>query len=181
MNFKELQSKLQNSTKSKISLTEIGNALGIKLSTVSIRAKNDSELKYSEIKKIENYFGVNLLNNTELSVPAFKNEKIQYMIKNSGLGIAAYGIYCAIIEMMSEKEIIKGSEKLIADELLVNEKAILSVLNDFNLFDIKNNIYYSLYITPNKNQNVIYSKIFDELKKEIYFDVISMLQNNHII
>ena len=50
MQFKEIQGTLQKLTRSKVSLTEIGKALGIKLSTVSTRNKNGSEVKYSESK-----------------------------------------------------------------------------------------------------------------------------------
>lgn len=65
----EVQDDLQNLTnRSKISYTEIAKALGTGRSNISLRAKNKSELTITEIKRIENYFNVSLLNklnNTE--------------------------------------------------------------------------------------------------------------------
>mgnify|MGYP002627419607 CR=1 FL=1 len=109
MNFKELQYRLQNATNTKVSLTEIGNALGIKLSTVSTRAKNNSELKYSEIKTIENYFNIQLLNEpkeiNEKTI-SYKHEHVQSMIKKLGIGMESYGLYHALMDMLAEKEIL---------------------------------------------------------------------------
>lgn len=60
MEFKHIQDLLQNLTNAKISQDEIGKALGIGRSTVSLRVSRNSKLKLTEIKKLEEYFGVNL-------------------------------------------------------------------------------------------------------------------------
>ena len=184
MNFKELQTALENVTKTKVSLTEIGNALGIKLSTVSTRAKNNSELKYNEIKKIENYFSIELIaekNGNGQTYITYKNEKIQNMINELGIGMTSYGIYRALLEIISEKGIVMGSEKSIAKDLAVDEALIKSILNNFNLFYSRNNMYYSIFPEHNIANNFLYSKIIDNIKNEIYTDVINMLKNKNII
>ena len=180
MNFKELQSDIEKMTKTKVSLTEIGNALGIKLSTVSTRSKNNSELKYNEIKKIEKYFGISLNkeNKSEKEFLTFRHEKIQQMISNLGIGITAYGIYRAITEMISEQKIPIGSEVKIANELSVKEELVKAVLNDFNLFYIRNNFYYSIFPEHNMCDKILYSKIFEGLKTEIYTDLVNIIQKN---
>ena len=53
MDFKELQSKLIGLTNRNISQTEIGNALGIRRSTTSTRFKTKSQLKMSELEKVQ--------------------------------------------------------------------------------------------------------------------------------
>lgn len=59
----EVQDDLQNLTnKSKISYTEIAKALGTGRANISLRAKNKSELTLTELKRIGNYFNVDLLN-----------------------------------------------------------------------------------------------------------------------
>ncbi len=58
MNFSDIQNTLQNIMGRKVTQEEIGNALGIKKSAVNIRIKNGSVLKPHEIRKIEEYFGI---------------------------------------------------------------------------------------------------------------------------
>ena len=58
MKFEELQATLQNLTNSKITYQEIADALGRKLSTISTRKGDGSELRLNELKKIESYFDV---------------------------------------------------------------------------------------------------------------------------
>ena len=66
MYFKDLQTTLQNLTDKRITLEKIANALGITKGAVSIRIKNaNSMLRLDEIKKLENYFMVNLQNSDE--------------------------------------------------------------------------------------------------------------------
>lgn len=58
----ELQETLQNLTgQKKISFTDIGNALGTGRSNISLRAKNKSLLNDKELKRIEQYFNVDIL------------------------------------------------------------------------------------------------------------------------
>ena len=179
MKFKELQANLQNLTKTKISLTEIGNALGIKLSTVSTRAKNDSELKYNEIKKIERHFGVKLIKEKNFiqSSLTHKDKNIQEMIKNSGIGIASYGLYWSIVEIISEKGIDVGSESLIAKDLGVEEKYIKTILNDYELFYVKNNHYYSVFPEHHIDDEHFYTKQFEDVKADILKEVKELLKS----
>lgn len=66
MYFKDLQITLQNLTDKRITLEKIANALGITKGAVSIRMKNpNSMLRLDELKKLENYFMVNLQNTDE--------------------------------------------------------------------------------------------------------------------
>ena len=58
MNIKELQDTLQKLTNTKISQTEIAKILGKDRSNINAKAKRGTELKFSEIKKIEQYFNI---------------------------------------------------------------------------------------------------------------------------
>lgn len=62
MNIQEVLHTLQNLTKTKITQTELGNALGKTRSDISLKAKRGTELKLSDIRKIEEYFKVDLVN-----------------------------------------------------------------------------------------------------------------------
>jgi len=64
MKIKALLATLQNLTKYKITQEELGKALGVKKSAISLRIKtqeeeNKGQLKKDEIEKIANYFNVN--------------------------------------------------------------------------------------------------------------------------
>lgn len=61
MNINEVLSHLQNLTNSKITQTELGVALGKTRSDISLKAKRGTELKLSDIRKIEEYFKVDLI------------------------------------------------------------------------------------------------------------------------
>ena len=56
----ELQSSLQKLTNRKITFTEIGIALGSSRANISNRVKRNSVLKFDEVKRIEEYFNVNI-------------------------------------------------------------------------------------------------------------------------
>lgn len=58
----EIQEYLQNLTNSKITYTEIGKGLNTGRSNISLRAKNSSELSVSEVKRLEKYFNLDILN-----------------------------------------------------------------------------------------------------------------------
>lgn len=58
--IKEIQLTLQNLLKKTITQTEIGKALGTGRSNINFRLKNNSKVKIEEIKKLEDYFKVNL-------------------------------------------------------------------------------------------------------------------------
>ena len=58
MNINEVQDILQKLKSTKVTQSEIAKALGKDRSNINAKAKRGSELKLSEIKKIENYFDV---------------------------------------------------------------------------------------------------------------------------
>ena len=59
----EIQDYLQNLTKrKKITFADIAKGLGTGRSNISLRAKNNSELTLIELKRLEKYFNVDLLN-----------------------------------------------------------------------------------------------------------------------
>lgn len=62
MNINEVLNHLQNLTKTKITQTELGKALGKTRSDISLKAKRQTDLKLSDIRKIEAYFDVDLIN-----------------------------------------------------------------------------------------------------------------------
>lgn len=67
MYFKDIQTTLQNLTNKRVTLQGIADALGITKGAVSIRMKNpNSILRLDELKKLENYFMVNLQNPDEV-------------------------------------------------------------------------------------------------------------------
>lgn len=59
-NFIEIQAILQNLTNAKITLAQIGQALGTGRANISKRANGKSKLSIEEIEKIEKYFNVEL-------------------------------------------------------------------------------------------------------------------------
>lgn len=67
MYFKDLQTTLQNLKNERITYKKIASALGVTIGAVSQRLKNDkSQVRLDEIKKLENYFAVNLQNPDEV-------------------------------------------------------------------------------------------------------------------
>jgi len=62
MNINEALSHLQNLTNSKITQTEFGKALGKTRSDISLKAKRGTDLKLSDVRKLEEYFRVDLVN-----------------------------------------------------------------------------------------------------------------------
>lgn len=58
---KEVLDELQNLTNTKISQEELGKALGTGRSNISLRIKNESKVTHEEVKKLESYFNVVLL------------------------------------------------------------------------------------------------------------------------
>lgn len=56
----EIQEIIQNLTNAKITQTDIADALGCGRSNISLRTKNNSQLSFEEIKKIEKFFNVDI-------------------------------------------------------------------------------------------------------------------------
>ena len=57
----EIQVLMQNELKRVIQQTEIAAALGTSRANISLRMKNKSRLQINEIKKLENYFKIELI------------------------------------------------------------------------------------------------------------------------
>ena len=64
MKLDELLNLLSRKTNNYINQSLLAEALGITRQTVSNRIKNDSQVTVSELKKIEDFFQVNLFNNS---------------------------------------------------------------------------------------------------------------------
>ena len=138
----EVLTELQNLTNSKISQTELGKALGITRSAISLRIKNKSEVSYAELKKIENYFNVSLTkfkqtnhalinsNNKE----AIKNT-VRY-VKDSLTRYKGKSIsydYLAKILGCSKQNLWQNPERILTDEQIklieTSEKVSLTEVN----------------------------------------------------
>lgn len=65
MKLEELLTILSKKTDSYVNQSLLAESLGITRQTVSNRIKNESQVTVSELKKIEDYFGVDLFNSNE--------------------------------------------------------------------------------------------------------------------
>ena len=65
MKLEELLTILSKKTENYVNQSLLAESLGITRQTVSNRIKNDSQVTVSELKKIEEYFGINILNESE--------------------------------------------------------------------------------------------------------------------
>ena len=64
MKLEELLIILSKKTESNVNQTLLAESLGITRQTVSNRIKNSSQVTVSELKKIEDFFGISILNDT---------------------------------------------------------------------------------------------------------------------
>ena len=71
----EIQEFLQKKTKTKVTQTLIGKVLKTGRSNISLRIKHNSELSMQELKLIENYFNVSIIN--ELNIKEEDSLKIK--------------------------------------------------------------------------------------------------------
>lgn len=74
MNIQEALDTLQNLTNTKISQTEFGKALNKTRSDINGKLKRGTDLKLSDIRKLENYFNVDLINTNSIQ----NTKSIQY-------------------------------------------------------------------------------------------------------
>ena len=73
--IRDIQELLQKKTKTKVTQTLIGKALNTGRSNISLRIKHNSELSVQELKLIENYFNVSIIN--ELNIKDEDSLKIK--------------------------------------------------------------------------------------------------------
>ncbi len=75
----EILDTIQNLTNSKISQEEFGKALGTGRSNISLRIKNESQVTHEELKRLENYFNVILLEGgiKTLAMMPLNNDRIE--------------------------------------------------------------------------------------------------------
>lgn len=84
MNFIELQTSLQNLTKSKIYLADFARILGCGKANISNKVKNNSEITVSELLKIEKHYNISIYSTiSSVSVGSMKKKDIakEYDIK----------------------------------------------------------------------------------------------------
>lgn len=65
MNVQEVIDRLQNLTKTKITQSDLARILSKDRQNISRKAKLGTEVKLSDIRKLENHFNVNLINNCQ--------------------------------------------------------------------------------------------------------------------
>lgn len=108
----EIQEYLQNLTNSKITFTEIGKGLSTGRSNISLRAKNGSELSVSEIKRLEKYFNIEILNKINIVNNKTDEDFIDIPVRGDVNASMGYGI-----TVYSEEQtgVYKISEKLARD------------------------------------------------------------------
>lgn len=63
--------------------------------------------------------------------------------------LAAYGVFWRLVESMHDNNIAPGEEEDIADELRIDSEIVHTILNNFDLFQIKNSTYFSERINRN--------------------------------
>lgn len=67
MRLDELRTKISQKTGNHINQSMLAESLGITRQTISNRIKNESQVTVSELKKIEEYFGISLFNDSDSS------------------------------------------------------------------------------------------------------------------
>ncbi len=74
-----------------------------------------------------------------------EDEKIKELIYEHGF--EGYGLYWAIVEMLYQNaNALRTNYKRIAFELRSDEKTIESIINDFNLFEVEDEFFYSVSV-----------------------------------
>ena len=98
---------LQNLTGAKINQSDIARALDITRATVSARVKSNSSLNFDEIKKIGNYYNVNLLMNIPIkqmtnNIATINNDSVTLDYFPDVFGSCGNGVF----------ELSKGKEQI---------------------------------------------------------------------
>lgn len=129
MNFIELQTILQNLTNKKTSLSLLGEILDVTPANISKRAKSGSEITVSELKKIENYFGVAIYKNEFYSLERHFDAEISRKQENCGGRIADIQ-YKNNLSGFQMAGLLNISEKELADIVVGKALPDLRVLNN---------------------------------------------------
>ena len=88
---------------------------------------------------------------------ARSDEKIKRLLVKHG--ILGYGVYWAIVEdLYQNANAMRTDYECIAYELRVNEDCIKSIINDFDLFEIKGNVFGSLSVQRRLDERAKKSK-----------------------
>ncbi len=159
----EIQVCLQNLLKRTISQVEISNALNTGRANISLRIKNKSELKIEELKKLENYFEVDLSN--FISRDNLKNQLKSY-IKIQELNLNSD---CLNIPVRGEVNASMGYGVTIYDETQTGVYSISKKLaKDLNISSTSSEIIFasgdSMYPTIEGGDSLL----VDKSKTEIY-------------
>ncbi len=90
MNFIELKTYLQNLINIDITQSKIGDILGTSRANISKKFRNpNSQVSVAELKKIEEFFGVNIYKSTFYSLKRQYDESIQNRLESIGDRLAA--------------------------------------------------------------------------------------------
>ena len=91
--------------------------------------------------------------------------KIKKMIQKKG--ICSYGIFWAIVEdLYNNANALPTDYESIAFDLRTNEELVESVINDFGLFIVKDNYFYSLSVEERLNSVAAKSKKNSDIAKD---------------
>lgn len=163
MNINEIQHYIETKKNRVISQSEIAKALGKDRSNVCNKAKRGTELKISEIEKIEKYFNINLFTNLQQKELPTEQVEIEYIHVSPSCGngtfllenpeITPISLGMPLIQKVFKVKnpnylkIFKASgdsmEKTIFDEdLLLVDTSVIDCVNGGVYLLMRNNDFY---------------------------------------
>lgn len=164
MNIDEIQVILQNLTNAKITQSDIARALDKDRGNINAKAKRGTELKLSELRKIEDYFNVELVNkdlNTTISQQnnngeeSFLDIPVRGDIQASmGLGVTVYnesqtGVYKISPQLLRDIGASQSSTEMIfakGDSMLPTIEGGDSLLIDLSKREVYDGSIYCVRI-----------------------------------
>ena len=175
MNIIDVQTKIQNLTKTKVSLSQIGEVLGVSRAAMSKRAKLGSDIGVDELKQIENFYNLSLFdvqtknNNSEhVTLDYYPDIEV-----SCGNGIIPFGetkekmtVPVSLIKGYSKNKkyvIVSATSDSMQPEIKPNDMLIIRVTDTDTIID--NHIYvfcyedrlYCKYLSYNVNQIIVRS------------------------